>query len=110
MGLAATDYKKLKLRKRFKNKVKYSAHLKFLYDNCKWYPPPVIYEDEICVNRCDYVPNPKPYYKRCYRGNHKGNRYQWCKRYSNRIIRNYGDEIHRGAAYKRLYDYWWIVD
>lgn len=110
ISLTATDYKKLKRRKRFDNDAVYKAHLKFLADNCRYYPKPVIYTDEIWIKGYGYMPNIKPYYKRQYRGNHKGNRYQWCKKYANRSVRNYEREIAKGAAYKRIYDYWLEVD
>lgn len=105
MKLTATDYKKMKHRKRLKSEVRYNAHLKFLYDYCN---APVTYKAEICVNR-KYVPRTKPYYRRRYRGKRKFNSSRWGKRYSNRIIRNYKEEIHKGAAYKRVWDYWWYL-
>lgn len=88
----------------------YKAHLKFLADNCRYYPAPAIYVDEVWVRGFGYIPNFKPYYKRQYRGKHKGNRYQWCKKYANSLVRNYKGDIAKGAAYKRIYDYWWEVD
>lgn len=104
MKLTATDYKKMKYRKRLKSEVRYKVYLKFLSDHCN---APVIYNENIRVNG-KYVPRFKPYYSRRYRGKHKYNRYCWGKMYANRAVRNYSEEIHKGAAYKRIFDYWWI--
>lgn len=108
--LTATDYKKLKRRKRLKNDIKYKSHIKTLADNCQWYPSPAILIDEIWIKEIGYADNPKPYYKRLFRGRHKHNRYWFYKRYANRIVRRYKGELHSGGSYKKCFDYWWTVD
>ena len=50
------------------------------------------------------------YYKRVYRGNHKGNCYRFYKKYANRVVRRYKGELHSGGSYKKCFDYWWTVD
>lgn len=87
---------------------KYKNHLKFLAQNIQYYPTPVIYTDWIKVN--SYIKNPKPYYKRYYRDNHKGGKYKYHKKYSNRCVRRYKGEIHsKGNQYRKIFDYWRIV-
>lgn len=68
------------------------------------------YVDEILVKGVGYVKNPKPYYKRYYRANHRGSRYSYYKKHANRQVRRYKDSILRGGAYKKCFDYWWTVD
>lgn len=70
----------------------------------------MIYYNEIWVKGFGYIDNPKPYYKRLYRGSHRGNRYQFCKKYANQIVRKYKGEIHNGESYKKCFDYWWTVN
>lgn len=90
---------------------KHKNHLKFISENVQYYPSPVIYIDEIYVKVESLVDNPKPYYKRCYRDNHKDGRYKYYKKYSNKCVRRYKGEIHsKGNQYRKIFDYWWIVD
>lgn len=89
---------------------KYKNRLKFLNESCNYYPSPVIYTDEIWIKGYGYMKNPKPYYKRMYRDNHKGGRYGYYKKYANRVVRRYKGEIGNGCAYKKCFDYWWTVD
>lgn len=88
----------------------HKQHLKWLAENSQDYPCPVTYEDKIWVRGYGYVENPKSYYKRWYRGRHKDNRYKYYKKYANRAVRRYNDEIHNGCCYKKIFDYWWAVD
>lgn len=105
------NHQKQKRRNKRECDQKHKNHLKFLAENVQYYPPPVIYTDEIYVKGEGWVDNPKPYYKRCYRDNHKGGRYKYYKKYSNRCVRRYKGEIHsKGKQYRKLFDYWWIVD
>lgn len=101
-------------KKKRKNKrerdLKHKNHLKYLYKHCNFYPSPVTYTDEVWVKGYGYVENPKPYYKRLYRGNHKHNRYKYYKKYANRCVRRYKGELHSGGSYKKVFDYWWTVD
>ena len=101
---------KRKRRNKRERDLKHKNHLKYLHQHCNFYPSPVTYTDEIWVKGCRYVENPKPYYKRLYRGNHKSNRYSWYKKYANRCVRRYKGELHSGGSYKKVFDYWWSVD
>lgn len=62
--------------------------------------------DEIWVKGTGYIKNPKPYYKRYYRGS----RYSFFKKYANRRVRKHKYDIMRGGSYKKCFDYWWAVD
>ena len=73
------------------------------------YPSGAYYVDEIWVEDKGYIENPKPYYKRYYRGNHKGSRFSFYKKHSNRQIRNYEGRIPKGGSYKKCFDYWYTV-
>lgn len=101
---------KKKQSTKFTRREKYQQQLKHL-NRIANYPAPSIYVDEKWDNelRC-YIPVDKPYYKRCYRGNHKGNRYRYYKRYSNKVVRHYEGDLHNGKSYKKIYDFWWSVD
>ena len=74
------------------------------------YPSGAYYVDEIWVSGEGYVENPKPYYKRYYRANHKGSRYSFYKKYSNRRVRRRKNNTYSGGSYKKCFDYWWTVD
>lgn len=105
------NHQKQKRRDKKECDQKYKSHLKFLSENVQYYPSPVIYIDEIYVKGEGWVDNPKPYYKRCYRDNHKGGRYKYYKKYSNRCVRRYKGEIHnKGNQYRKIFDYWYTVD
>lgn len=105
------SHDKQKRRNKRDRDQKYKNHLKFLAENIQYYPSPVIYTDKIYIEGEGWVDNPKPYYKRCYRDNHKGNRYKFFKKYSNRCVRRYKGEIHNnGNHYRKIFDYWWMVD
>ena len=105
------NHSKQKRRNRRERDQKHKNHLKFLAENIPGYPSSVMYTDEVWIRGQGYVENPKPYYKRCYRGNHKGNRYSSYKKYANRCVRRYKREIHnKGNQYRKIFDYWWIVD
>lgn len=100
--------KKKRMNKRERD-LKHKKHLKFLAENIQGYPAPVIYTDEIYVKGQGYVENPKPYYKRMYRGRAKG-RSRYGKKVSNRIIRKYKGCIPRKGNWShRLYDFWWEI-
>lgn len=102
-------YSKNKRRSKRQQNLKHRNHLKFLAENVQSYPPPVIYTDEI-YTRQGWVKNPKPYYKRLYRGKHKHNRYKYYKKNANRCVRQYKGEIYKGNMYRKIFDYWWSVD
>lgn len=105
------NYSKQKRRNKRERDQKHKNHLKFLAENVRYYLSPVIYTDEIYVKGEGWVGNPKPYYKRCYRDNHKGGRYKYYKKYSNRCVRGYKGEIHsKGNQYRKIFDYWYTVD
>lgn len=82
--------------------LKHQRHLKDLEENTSGYPP-VIYTDRIWVKRYGYVENPKPYYKRVYRGK----RSKYLKRQSNKKIRRYKGGLQNGWNCHRLFDFWW---
>ncbi len=65
---------------------KHKNHLKFLAENRSGYPCPAIYTDEIWV-KGQYVENPKPYYKRLYRGKGRYSNSNYHKKMSNKEIR-----------------------
>lgn len=95
---------KQKMRNKRERCQKYKEHLKRLYEIAyKWYPSPVYYTDKIYVRGYGYIENPKPYYKRLYRG--KGSKY--LKKQSHRKIRRYKGELHNGWLCHRIYDFWW---
>lgn len=105
------NHSKQKRRNKRERDQKHKNHLKFLAENVQYYPPSVIYTDEIYVKGKGWVDNPKPYYKRCYRDNHKSGRYKFYKKYSNRCVRRYKGEIRsKGNHYRKIFDYWWMVD
>lgn len=99
------------LKQRRKNKrerdQKYKNHLKQLAENTSGYPEPVIYTDEICIKGRGYIKNPKPYYKRQYRGRGRRSGTSLHKKLSNRKIRRYKGSlpVKDNAAHK-LYDFW----
>lgn len=96
----------LRQRKRSKREryVRHKNHLRHLHKAVsERYPTPVVYTNEIWIKGKGYVENPKPYYKRLYRN--RGSKY--LKRQSNRKIRRYRGELHRGNSCHRLYDFWW---
>ena len=100
---------KKKRRNKRERDLKYKNHVKYLAKNYPYYPPPAIPVDEDgCWNFDD--PIGTVYYRRTYKGNHKRNRYKYYKKYSNRKVRRYKGEIHRGGSYKKVFNYWWTVD
>ena len=99
---------KTQSNKKRKNKraryLKYQNNLKHLYEIVgDYYPAPVGYIDEIMVEKYKYIENPKPYYKRWYRG--KCSKY--LKQQSNKKIRRYKGELHKGNMVHKLFDFWW---
>jgi len=94
---------KNKRRNKRERDLKYKNHLKNLAENIHGYSQPVYYVDEVWVKNVGYIENPKPYYKRLYRG--KFSRY--LKKQSNRKIRRYTGELHNGYQCHKLFDFWW---
>lgn len=99
-----------KKRNKIERDLRHKRRLKFLAKYAHCYPCPVIYTDRVWHNEQGYKENSKPYYKRMYRGNHKGNRYKYYKMVANRKVRRYKEIIPKGGHYKRCFDYWWTVD
>ncbi len=99
------NYSKKKRINKRERYIKHQNHLKYLHKTLgNWYPSPVRYMDEICVRGVGYIENPKPYYKRLYRGK----RSKYLKRQSNKAIRRYKGELHNGYHHvHKLYDFWW---
>lgn len=109
--LKHVNHSKQKRTNRKERDQKHKNHLKYLAENIQGYLSPVIYTDEVWIRGQGYVENSKPYYKRCYRSNHKGNRYSFYKKYANRCVRRYKGEIYNtGNNYRKIFDYWWRVD
>ena len=94
--------KKKRINKRERD-LKNKEHLKRLNKISKCYPSPVYYIDKIYVRGYGYIENPKPYYKRLYRGK----RSKYLKKQSNRKIRRYKGKLHNGWQCHKLYDFWW---
>lgn len=94
---------KKKRRNKRERDLKYKNHLKYLAENTSGYPSAAYYVDEVWIRGYGYVKNPKPYYKRLYRGK----RSKYLKRQSNKKIRRYKGELHNGWHCHRLYDFWW---
>ena len=102
------NHSKQKRRNKREREQKYKTHLKFLAENISGYPSPVIYTEKIWVKGQGYVENPKPYYKRLYRGKGKHSNANYHKKMSNRKIRRYKGELpKKGNLSHRLYDFWW---
>ena len=60
--------------------------------------------NEIWVKGVGYVENSKPYYQRLYRGKRSG----YLKRQSNRVIRRYKGELHKGYQHiHKIFDFLW---
>lgn len=87
-------------RERFR---KYQNHLKRLSETSNGFPSGAVYLDEVWIKGQGYVENPKPYYKRLYRGK----RSKYLKKQSHRKVRRYKGELHNGCMCNRLYDFWW---
>lgn len=101
------NHNKQKRRNKRERDQKHKNHLKFLAENRSGYPCPAIYTDEIWV-KGQYVENPKPYYKRLYRGKGRHSNSNYHKKMSNRKIRRYKGELpKKGNLSHRLYDFWW---
>ena len=94
---------KKKRRNKRERDLKHKEHLKRLDKISRGYPSPVYYTDEIYVRGYGYVKNPKPYYKRLYRGK----RSKYLKKQSHKKIRRYKGELHNGGQCHKLYDFWW---
>lgn len=97
-------FKKKRINKRDRY-LKHQDHLEHLHKTLgNWYPSPVRYMDEIYIRGIGYVENPKPYYKRLYRGK----RSKYLKQQSNKAIRRYKGELHNGYQHiHKIYDFWW---
>lgn len=66
----------------------------------RWYPCPVYVKER----------DGKSYLKRIYRSSHGDGRSTICKTYCNRKVRHYRDELANGGAYRRVADFWWMLD
>lgn len=97
---------KLKRRNKRERDKKHRDHLRYLSEIARDHPSPAIYKDEIYVRKLGYIDNPKPYYRRLYRGKRSG----YLKKQSNRKIRRYKGELHKGWQCHKLYDFWWEYD
>lgn len=97
-----TKKKRMNKRERY---LKHQEHLRYLHRvSGQYYPSPIRYVDEIWIKGVGYVDNPKPYYRRLYRGE----RSKYLKQQSNKKIRRYKGELHKGYQHiHKLYDFWW---
>ena len=84
--------RRMKRRNKRERDLKHKEYLKRLEKISRGYPSPVYYTDEIYVMGCGYVENPKPYYKRLYRGK----RSKYLKKQSHKKIRRYKGGLHNG--------------
>ena len=97
-----SEWKEKKRNKRERD-CKHNNHLKSLYETSRRCFP-VIYKDKIFIKGHGYIDNPKPYYKRIYRGSKS----HYYKRKSNRKIRRYKGEIPtKGSFCHKIYSRWW---
>lgn len=89
-----------KRRRKRERDLKYKNHLKDLAKHSGW--SGAVYDES----------RAKPYYRRYYHSQRgrKDNRFRFEKKQSNIMVRNYKGEIHKGGAYKKIYDYWWFID
>lgn len=94
---------KRKRRNKIERDLKHKNHLKYIAENTSGYPSGAYYVDEIWIKGYGYVKNQKPYYKRLYRGR----RSKYLKRLSNKKIRRYNGELHKGYHCHKLFDFWW---
>ena len=99
------NHSRKKRRNKYERDLKHRNHLKYLYETVGGYcPSPVRYTDEIWVKGVGYVENSKPYYQRLYRGKRSG----YLKRQSNRVIRRYKGELHKGYQHiHKNFDFLW---
>lgn len=101
-------HSKQKIRNKRECDQKHKNHLIFLAEIIPGYPSPVVYTDKIWIKGQGWVDNPRPYYKRCYRGRGKHSYSNYHKKMSNRKIRRYKGELpKKGNLSHRLYDFWW---
>lgn len=98
-------YSKRTKRNKRERYLKHQNHLEHLYKTVgDCYPSPVRIVNEIWVKDIGYVENLKPYYQRLYRGK----RSKCLKRQSNKAIRRYKGELHKGYQHiHKIYDYWY---
>lgn len=82
--------------------MKYRHHLKRLcelvLEDCYYYP---VHKEKSAAKK------PKTYYKRTYR---EKNRIKYLKKQSNRKVRHYKGELHKGGQYRKVYEVWWQYD
>ena len=90
-------------RNKIERDLKYKNHLERLFKIAGGYPPAVMYIDEIYIKGQGYLTNPKPYYKRFYRGQ-KSKKF---KKISHRKVRRRKNEAYNGWLGHKLYDFWW---
>lgn len=85
-----------------KRDLKYRHHLKRLcelvLEDCYYYP---VHKEKSAAKK------PKTYYKRTYR---EKNRIKYLKKQSNRKVRHYKGELHKGGQYRKVYEVWWQYD
>ena len=96
-----TSQRKVRIN-RYEKRLKYQSDLKRVHEISRGYPQSVMYKAFVRVGQT-YEENPKPYYKRLYRGQ----RSSYIKRRVSKKVRGYNGELHNGNMYRRVYDFWW---
>lgn len=91
-----------KMSKKRERDWKHRNHAKKISENSTGWPCGYYYNDEIYIRGYGYVKNPKPYYKRIYRGR----RSKLIKKMCNQKIRRYKGEISKGGNYKKIAEFW----
>lgn len=48
--------------------------------------------------------------KKMYNNGYRSKMSSYCKKLTNRKVRRYKGEIHKGGNYRRVFDMWWELD
>lgn len=99
------NHSRRKKKTKYERNLKHKNHLKHLYETVGGYhSSPVRYTDEVWIKGVGYVKNSKPYYQKLYRGKRSG----YLKRQSNKVIRRYKGELHKGYQHiHKIFDFLW---
>ena len=98
------NFSKQKRRNKRERDLKHKEHLKRLCGIAGYgHPFSVLYMDEVYIRGQGYIENPKPYYKKLYRGK----RSKYLKKQSHKKIRRYKGELHNGWQCHKVYDFWY---
>lgn len=86
--------------RRIEGTARHDRKMRVYNSTLKFYPSPVYTLER----------DGKSYLKRLYRSQHAGSRAAFCRKYCNRKVRYYKNEISSGNSYRKIADYWWILD